>query len=208
MFYRLIVFLAAGEWNLVTAGIADPDVSELSLLPLDRLLLVKRNLKPSPSEIPAADLNDSTRPGALPLRGDPAFLRPTEPSRRGGGPPIWVEEVVDTSWKGGGGYSHGGGGYSHGGKGKGGLEAIFQGTVTTLAFLAFGGYLLCLVLHMLKEKKAALTMTLLTTTAPAVTRRRRDATPVSASKPDEMYRALRHLAEGYAKYNQHCLDHS
>uniref|UniRef100_A0A1B6K9S5 Uncharacterized protein n=1 Tax=Graphocephala atropunctata TaxID=36148 RepID=A0A1B6K9S5_9HEMI len=190
MFYWLLILLAAGAKTL---GTTDPDVSELSLLPLDRLLLLKRNLKPA--ELPIAELNDTTSPGALPLRGDPAMLRPTEPTRRGSGPPIWAEEVVDTSWK-------GGGGYSHGGKGKGGLEAIFQGTITTLAFLAFGGYLLCLILHALKEKKAALTMTLLTTPAPAVTRRRRDAAPA------DMYRTLHRLAEGYAKYNQHCLEHS
>lgn len=73
-----------------------------------------------------------------------------------------------------------------------------QGTVTVLAFLAFGGYLLCLILHVLKEKKAALTMTLLTTTEEPDRRRR--AADASGTAEDA-YLALRRLAEGYARYN-------
>lgn len=47
------------------------------------------------------------------------------------------------------------------GKGKkGGISTIFQTSVTALSFLAFGGYLLCLIVQAIRAKNASMAMTM------------------------------------------------
>lgn len=101
-------------------------------------------------------------------------------------------------------------------KGKGGkINTLFMLSVTTLSFLAFGGYLLCLIVQAIKGKGTNYSYnTTLTGTQPVMLmsgsikkkkpqinygRKRRD---VVEEDPEEMYKVLIMLAEGYAAWEQ------
>lgn len=58
-----------------------------------------------------------------------------------------------------------------------------------------------MILHALKEKKAALTMSLLSTATP-FTHRRRRSEGVTVSRTEDLYQVLQRLAEGYSRYEQ------
>ncbi|XP_017775501.1 PREDICTED: uncharacterized protein LOC108561897 [Nicrophorus vespilloides] len=75
--------------------------------------------------------------------------------------------------------------------GKKGMQSVFQMSVTTLAFLAFGGYLLCLIVQSLKGKgkKVVMMMIPVSSTMASVTmanlrrRRRRRRRPLKIRRP-------------------------
>lgn len=100
------------------------DVKTLSELPLERLLQVRNNFATTPT----VTLVDETfqTPQALPLQAK------TTNTNRG---------------------SYGYGVQEDSKGGKKGIQSIFQISVTTLAFLAFGGYLLCLIVQAIKGKQ-------------------------------------------------------
>lgn len=99
------------------------DVKTLSELPLERLLQVRNNFASKKLSL----LDDSFQtPQALPLHSK------TTNTNRGS-----YEYGVQEEKKGG----------------KKGIQSIFQISVTTLAFLAFGGYLLCLIVQAIKGKQ-------------------------------------------------------
>lgn len=135
------------------------------------------------------EIADNDVPAALPLRGDWGRLRgrKTHPYRRG------YTEIED-GWK---------------GKGKGDIQSIFQMTITALAFLAFGGYLICMIISAIKasnQQMMATTMTM-TTMAPAFVaarRHRRATNNRHVNTTETMFNALQTLAEGYEKYNHQC----
>lgn len=99
------------------------DVKTLSELPLERLLQVRNDFT---RKSIFTDESFQT-PQALPL----VQQKPTNINR--------------------GSYSYGVQEETKGG--KKGIQSIFQISVTTLAFLAFGGYLLCLIVQAIKGKQ-------------------------------------------------------
>lgn len=99
--------------------------------------------------------------------------------------------------------------------GKSKISNIFTMSVTTLAFLAFGGYLLCLIVQAVKTKHN----TIVTTPAPTffvnagikrpqstfssygrLKRDRRDVNDIGFP-PEALFTALIQLCEGYAKWS-------
>ncbi|XP_067011641.2 uncharacterized protein [Anabrus simplex] len=218
------------------------ELLSLSELPLDKLIKVRESF--ARSEEPESELEDeiedydvpdvedsasSTSPAALPLvdrRGSP--LRATgrhktspttpPPVRRG---MMWEEEEEAHPWM----------MMSSGGKGKGkGISKIFQMSITTLAFLAFGGYLLCLIIQAVRNgtmmnmaaagttagmvpangamggAPAPMMSTLIFAplTRPSGRRRRRRDAMNATNNLDQfegMYRALTMIAEGYSLYH-------
>ncbi|KAF6212290.1 hypothetical protein GE061_012812 [Apolygus lucorum] len=182
---------------------ADPQ-ARLAELPLGKLLNVKQalandiarllggtNVEDEDDGKVEVEEDESTMDGSpLPLKGDwfqkkKTRTKPTKvPDRRG-------------DWD-----------YDKGEK-KGDLSKVFQTTVTVLAFLAFGGYLLCTILMALRNNQGF--FQLFGTTAPTAAptarvpsagRRRREAFPVlDTPVVHSLTESLHRLAEGYAKYH-------
>lgn len=113
--------------ELVLSQLFSPavDVKTLSELPLERLLQVRNNFAPRSKKLNLTD-ESSQAPQALPLQTK------TSDTNRG---------------------SYGYGVQEETKGGKKGIQSIFQISVTTLAFLAFGGYLLCLIVQAIKGKQ-------------------------------------------------------
>ncbi|CAH2258990.1 uncharacterized protein LOC120631756 [Pararge aegeria] len=100
--------------------------------------------------------------------------------------------------------------------GYGKISNIFSVSVTTLAFLAFGGYLLCLIVQAVKSKQS----TVMTTPTPtffvnsgikrpqatfsSYGRRKRGRREVDNIDipPEELFSVLVQLCEGYAKWTK------
>lgn len=187
------------------------DVKTLSELPLERLLQVKSTFKEP--EVEKTKYVGEAQPEALALQGNRKY---TDRGGSGGGYHVHYEE--NNSKK----------------SGKKSVQSIFQASVTALAFLAFGGYLLCLLIQAVKSKTTIMTMTTTTTTEataaffrPRPTRKRKRPTrrPVKLQRPvrpymtrprekreiwpeadpESMYYALIHLSEAYANY--HTIDY-
>lgn len=106
------------------------DVRTLSELPLNRLLLVKNTF-----QVEREKNNENNHkvdaPEALPLQAK-------QSTNRGSYGPTYGMHEDSNSKKSGG---------------KKSIQSIFQISVTTLAFLAFGGYLLCLIVQAIKGKQ-------------------------------------------------------
>ncbi|XP_041981627.1 uncharacterized protein LOC121735025 [Aricia agestis] len=97
------------------------------------------------------------------------------------------------------------------------LSNIFSMSVTTLAFLAFGGYLLCLIVHAVKSNQT--TMTVPTTQSTlffnagikrpqtqfaTYGRKKRDERSTDIIiPPEQLFSSLTHLCEGYVKWSKH-----
>ncbi|CAK1543076.1 unnamed protein product [Leptosia nina] len=91
------------------------------------------------------------------------------------------------------------------------ISHIFTMSVTTLAFLAFGGYLLCLIVHAVKSKQNTAVVTPQPTffvnagikrpqtQFASYGRKKRDLGELLP--PDEVFLALMRLCEGYAKWS-------
>ncbi|KAK5643670.1 hypothetical protein RI129_007515 [Pyrocoelia pectoralis] len=175
------------------------DIKTLSELPLEKLLLLKNNFN---MENMKSDEEISTKLDVEVTPNGPEAL------------PLQSKPIV-----------HNRGGHGHddyGEKDKKDTSTIFQFSVTALSFVAFGGYLLCLIVQAIRAKNAATTTT--TTMAPGgnfatllrpgrpfgqqlpsriprpgFDRYKRQAQPSIDS--DNMYEALLILAEGYSKYH-------
>ncbi|CAH1391657.1 unnamed protein product [Nezara viridula] len=152
--------------------------TSLAQLPLEKLLHVKQTLnsKYSHNKGDTAELGGEEET-ALPYRTEPDRRRANGPTRRGD---PWSHEKE--------------------GKGKD-VSSIFQSTVTVLSFLAFGGYLLCLLCQSLKNTQVnQIPITVMPTVAPAAIisgKRRRKR----RSTEESMIRTLHLIAEGYAAYS-------
>ncbi|BET01071.1 Hypothetical protein NTJ_13887 [Nesidiocoris tenuis] len=165
--------------------------SSLTEMPIEKLLNVKQALteeKPEPNESQTestADVKtqDETATGAMPLKGDwfdhlyPKKQRKTSkvPVRRGD----WDDEK---------------------GHDKGDVSKVFQTTITVLSFLAFGGYLLCMICMAIRNNQGLYQNT--TTTTTTTGRRKRDTFLLDDSIfLDVTTEGLHRLAEGYAMYH-------
>ncbi|KAF5302166.1 hypothetical protein FQR65_LT08589 [Abscondita terminalis] len=171
------------------------DLKTLSELPLEKLIKLKNDFKLDNDVVDGEILDmvttESSGPEALPLQSNPNIMN------RGG-------------------YEHHHDKYGH----KKDTSSIFQKSVTALSFVAFGGYLLCLIIQAIRAKNATTTTT---TVAPAllirpIRHQHRNnnlpqRNPDRNSKPDksrfrravnsdwnsdEMYEALIGIAEGYS----------
>lgn len=100
------------------------DVRTLRELPLERLLQVKNTLK-----TPYEKIFNDPKPEAMALQSKSSNNR---------GSTYGVHEDSGDSKK----------------SGKKSVQSIFQLSVTTLAFLAFGGYLVCLIVQAIKGKQS------------------------------------------------------
>lgn len=103
--------------------------------------------------------------------------------------------------------------YKKGGYGK--ISNIFSMSVTTLAFLAFGGYLLCLIVQAVKSKQNTIVTTPTPTFFVNAGIKRPQATFSSYGRrkihkrelrdidipPEELFTALLHICEGYTKWS-------
>lgn len=187
------------------------DVKALSELPLDRLLLVQRSFESNEYNFTNHDDKAESRidfPG-------PVALQLKNPSR--GGYEHEHYEYEDHDSKGG----------------KKEMKNFFQLAVTALAFLAFGGYLLCLIVQAIKSKQmdqmtqmanmqmmAAILRRQIArkrTSRPRKTkptritknggkkRPRREAGVWPNADPEKMYYALVTLSEAYT--NQHTIEY-
>ncbi|KAJ3657920.1 hypothetical protein Zmor_009696 [Zophobas morio] len=183
------------------------DVKTLSELPLEKLLQVKSTFKNEDSDEKIEAKGGEDTPEALALQSK------RNPSDRGGYHYHYEEEHSKKS-------------------GKKSVQSIFQISVTTLAFLAFGGYLLCLLVQAIKGKSTTVVMDM-TTMAPTaaffrpIRRRRPTRRPIRVQQrptrrpystrprakrdvwpqadPENLYYALVHLSEAYATY--HTIDY-
>ncbi|KPJ06539.1 hypothetical protein RR48_14278 [Papilio machaon] len=95
------------------------------------------------------------------------------------------------------------------------ISNIFSMSVTTLAFLAFGGYLLCLIVQAVKSKHAYSTANVPQSTLVLNAGIKRPQTFASYGRkkreaevpneidlpPEQLFTALIQLCEGYAKWN-------
>uniref|UniRef100_A0A0A9Z8F1 Protein translocase subunit SecA 2 n=2 Tax=Lygus hesperus TaxID=30085 RepID=A0A0A9Z8F1_LYGHE len=189
--------------TVVSGGSTTDPQARLAELPLGKLLNVKQALASDISRLldgtnvgdeddvkVEVEEDESMDGGPMPLKGDwfqqkKTRAKPTKlPDRRG-------------DWD-----------YDKGEK-KGDLSKVFQTTVTVLAFLAFGGYLLCVILMAFRNNQGF--FQLFPTTAPTAAptarvptagRRRREAFPVLDTPfVLSLTESLHRLAEGYAKYH-------
>lgn len=183
------------------------DTKSLSELPLEKLLQVQSTFKES-EPFPIEEKISVNTPGPEAL----ALQAKRKPNERGGYQYHYEEENSKKS-------------------GKKSVQSIFQISVTALAFLAFGGYLVCLLVQAIKGKTAV--MTIETTTIPAIapfiarpTIRRRKPTrrPIRQQQrpypyprrpkrdiwpqidSESMYYALVDLSEAYTRY--HTIDYT
>lgn len=124
--HQEILFLST-YFHLILSQLYSPavDIRTLSELPLQRLLQVRNSFETKPTTKSLVDEYFES-PQALPLQSK------TTNTNRGS-------------------YSYGVQEETKGG--KKGIQSIFQISVTTLAFLAFGGYLLCLIVQAIKGKQ-------------------------------------------------------
>lgn len=177
------------------------DTKILSELPLEKLLQVKSTFN-QPEVNPNQKSDDA--PQALALIQNNNQRKPNER----GGHVSYHSYQEENSKK----------------SGKKSVQSIFQISVTTLAFLAFGGYLLCLLVQAIKGKQMMDTSTVATIAAyvqpirrptrrptrrpprryqkrpkPEKLRPKRDAVWPEVESED-LYYALVQLSEGYVKY--------
>lgn len=193
----LEIYLIISALTFINADIITEDIQFLNELPLDKLMKLKNSLQ----ELVATELGNVTT------------TTPTYPNRFGAqamairGPPIKRGDWEESVWK--------KGSYSK-------ISNIFSMSVTTLAFLAFGGYLLCLIVHAIKQKQMYLPATTVQPTTffvsagikkrpqaqfTAYGRKRRENRDVRRLKqidlpPEQLFSALMRLCEGYAKWSE------
>ncbi|XP_072387329.1 uncharacterized protein [Diabrotica undecimpunctata] len=132
------------------------DIKVLSELPLDRLLTIQRGFKKEDIIIERNNTEEQLEgrefPHALALQGKP---KSRDRGGYGGGggsgghsqPSYYYEEYYEKENK------------------SNKIQSIFQLSVTSLAFLAFGGYLLCLLIHAIKAKQNTTTTNTVVTQA-------------------------------------------
>ncbi|XP_050344620.1 uncharacterized protein LOC126769746 [Nymphalis io] len=183
------VFTILTLCQFITMDITTEEVQYLNELSIDKLLQLKNSLKDFSTEYDNVTVTPSAN---IENFGAQAMAFKAPPIKR-----MEYEGL-----------------YKKGGYGK--ISNIFSISVTTLAFLAFGGYLLCLIVQAVKSKQN----TIVTTPTPTLFvnsgikrpqstfssygRRRREKRGLHDIDvpPEEMFSALLSLCEGYAKWSR------
>lgn len=193
----LEIVLIVSAMTYINADIITEDIQFLNGLSLDKLIKLKNSIQ---ELVTTTELDNitSTTPTYLNSFGAQALAIQGPPIRRGD----WEESM----WK-------------KGSNSK--ISNIFSMSVTTLAFLAFGGYLLCLIVHAIKQKQMYMPATTMTPATFFVSagikkkplthfatygKSRRENREARSLKqidlpPDQLFSALMHLCEGYAKWS-------
>ncbi|CAG9100604.1 unnamed protein product [Plutella xylostella] len=180
--------------NQVASDINDNDVAFLNELPLDKLLKMKNSLK----DLVQQHYDNVTEPPQVETFGAQA-LALKSPVKRGDYEDEGVKKHEHEHSK---------------------VSNIFSLAITTLAFLAFAGYLLCLIVQAVKSKQNYNQMAMVTqpTTvflhnsgikkrpqsqfASYGRRKRENREVVPDLPPEELFSALVGLCEGYAKWSE------
>lgn len=194
MFTKILIFILTNE--LASADIATEDIQYLNELPLDHLLRLKNSLQ----GLVTVEYENATTPAYFENFGAQAMAMKSPPIRRGDYEEHYVKK----------------GDYSK-------ISNIFSMSVTTLAFLAFGGYLLCLIVHAVRAKQMYYNNPAAVPTQPqtfvlnagikkrpqpqfsaSYGRRKREAAWIRQVDipPEELFTALQRLCEGYAKWSE------
>lgn len=195
MFKHIILLFIIYE--VTASDLNVEDIQFLNELPLDKLLRLKTSLQDLVT--PTYDNVTSTTPSYLQSFGAQAMAIKAPPIKRAG-----YEEGL------------------HKKEGHSKISNIFSMSVTTLAFLAFGGYLLCLIVQAVKAKhnntnynppqpttffvSAGIKKKPQAQFTSSYGRRRRDIRirrsfrPIDLP-PEQLFDALLLLCEGYAKWS-------
>ncbi|XP_049875572.1 uncharacterized protein LOC126373456 [Pectinophora gossypiella] len=195
---KVLVIICALH-KVIHADIIKEDVQFLNELPLDKLLKLKSSLQ----ELVTTEFENVTTTTPIYENFGAQAMAVQAPS------PIKRGDYEEETW------------HKSGHSSK--ISNIFSMSVTTLAFLAFGGYLLCLIVHAVRSKQMYYNA-MATTVAPATffvsagikkkpqpqfatygRRRRAYREERSLNQihlpPEQLYSALVQLCEGYAKWN-------
>lgn len=176
--------------QVIIADMTTEEVQYLNELSINKLLQLKSSLKDFSTEY---NNETETTPAYIEHFGAQAMAFKAPPIKR-----MEYEEGL----------------YKKGGYGK--ISHIFSISITALAFLAFGGYLLCLIVQAVKSKQN----TIVTTPTPTLFvnagikrpqntfnsygRRKiqkRELNDIDVP-PEELFTALVQLCEGYAKWSK------
>lgn len=191
----LALFFTLFTFYKVAAEVTTEGVKYLNELPLDKLLLLKSSLQEIVTT-PIFDNVTSTPPSYLQSFGAQAMAIQ--------GPPVKRADYEEALYK-----------------KESKISNIFSMSVTTLAFLAFGGYLLCLIVQAVKAKQGSAYPTQQPTTLfvsaglkkkpqaqfASYGRRRRDNRFQNSFDdidlpPEELFDVLLKLCESYAKWSE------
>lgn len=194
----LILIIMFSTLKISTADVTPNDVEFLNEMPIDMLLRLKNSLQ----ELVTVEYENvtTTTPSYIQRFGAEAMAIQAPPVKRG--------DYEDGLYK---------------KESYGKISNIFSISVTTLAFLAFGGYLLCLIVQAVKAKQsyntgipttqpttffvsAGIKKRPQTQFASSYGRRRRDIRFRRSLKmldlpPEQLFEALLHVCEGYAKWS-------
>lgn len=195
------MFILFVIFGFTTAEIISEDVESLNELPLDKLMRMKASLQ----DLVTTEYSNvtTTTPSYLHRFGAEAMAIQAQP-------PIKRGDYEEALYK----------------KDDGKISNIFSMSVTTLAFLAFGGYLLCLIVQAVKAKQNYSTV-MPTPTSPTTFfvsagikkrpqtqftssygRRRKRENRLRRSlqmldvPPEELFSALLQVCEGYVKWSE------
>ncbi|KAI8432176.1 hypothetical protein MSG28_004639 [Choristoneura fumiferana] len=192
---KMLALLFLFSVNHATADFTTEEIQFLNELPLDKLLKLKSSLQ----ELVTTGYDNMTIPTTPPMIerfGAQAMAVKAPPIKRGD----YEEEIIH--------------------KKESKISNIFSMSVTTLAFLAFGGYLLCLIVQAVKAKQQYPPNTPQPTLFLSAGikkkpqsqfttygRRRRDNREKRSLRqievpPEEMFSALLQLCEGFAKWSE------
>ncbi|GLV37347.1 hypothetical protein CBL_10686 [Carabus blaptoides fortunei] len=182
VFALSVLFQYAGSMEDVMVS----EINGLSELPLEKLLQVQNILEQDTSSLNAESRSDGEDISVSLDTSEAQALhgKVKQPYQRGS---------YETSWQKKG--------------GKKGLSTIFQISITALAFLAFGGYLLCLLMQAIRAKQTTATVNGMVMLNAPLRRRRpvisrlRRAAVWPETDPESLYYALKMFSEGFATYH-------
>ncbi|KAM3962011.1 uncharacterized protein ACR2FA_003905 [Aphomia sociella] len=189
---QILILLAMCTLKVTTSELTPTDLQFLNELPLEKLLILKSSIHNFISEN-YENITTST-PSYLESFGAQAMAIKAPPIKR----TDYEEKISKKGSK---------------------LSKLFSMSVTTLAFLAFGGYLLCLIVQAVKEKNNYMPTTASPTTffvssgikkRPQFTTygrqkreyRRRHVEQLLDIPPEQLFGALLQFCEGYAKWSE------
>ncbi|XP_053593941.1 uncharacterized protein LOC128667553 [Microplitis demolitor] len=174
------------ELNFLPSGYLElypQEVQSLSELPMEQLLKIKNNFietEEDDEEVEEEEEGEGLQGRTLPIKL-PLKKIGNKSLRRHGD--WWEEKGEDTK-----------------------ISKIFQFTLTTLSFLAFGGYLLTLVITSLKKNQASQGNVIVLSNLQKYTRPKRHIFTIDPAEneydTDRLYRGMIMLSREYASYNK------
>ncbi|XP_039293943.1 uncharacterized protein LOC111048526 [Nilaparvata lugens] len=175
----------------------DDKLAALSELPLERLILLKQRLKHAHKNNNSSNRGYHSMNYPFPTRDSDDELTSRKPPMQ-----RTYEDYSDHHH-----HHHDPPSWKDTKTAKKNVQTIFQTTVTILAFLAFGGYLICLILTTIRGNAQAAAMVVQqsqsSTTTTTTRTKRASGFLVGEGVPlDKAVFALNLIAEGYTKYHR------